>query len=58
MSDNLSLQQQLKFVNNMKQKYDAFVRNGFVLPKRKSPLVTNDYLENVSNYTNNNPHSR
>ena len=33
---------------NIKQKYEVFQRNGFVLPARKSTMVNNNYLEAVS----------
>ncbi len=36
-----------ELIRNKKDLYEACVRNGFYLPKLKSPMVTEDYMRHV-----------
>ena len=48
MSDQITIEELSKYVKNVSQKHEAFTRNGFVLPNKKSSIINNEYLEYVS----------
>ena len=47
MAQQISLQQQAMFFTNLDGKYNATLKNGYVLPARGSPCITNEYLDKV-----------
>ena len=44
----VTVEQQRAAYNSVATKKNSCVRHGFVLPKKQSRLVTNEYLEKVS----------
>lgn len=45
--DHVSAKELQKLIQGKADLYDAVVRNGYYLPKRKSSIITEEYLEGV-----------